>query len=499
MPSSQFLVYLFSGITLTLLCSSCESATGNRPGIYTQPYITATASPLPEPGIVYFWPETVFEWSIDFVVIKQQTYVKVPGKADKPKDGTKPEFKISLAPGSDSINLNTEVRPDYDLGFFIPTRLMAAPKTDVKKLKVTLTDDLILQGIGGEFDDKRADIAGNIIKIGLTLAKLATGVPLIKDFQPEEYLKEEVLDKHKYTFIRQITYDEIKVADEGSFKAVRGDSDFENFIQRVLEGLKKDPKSGIGATYTAPEILTSFKEFALKFKQDGSPTSYTNSKAVYDTLKDHKSYIYPTRKKGAETPKEWIDEEYFRGIPYRIPGRINISLSQDGETMKSIYHNLGESGNIGFVDLSGDKWIDSTYNVSFNTATGGLKEYEVTTSSAAEQISSVISEQLVEAGQAYQAIQTAKKEDNEEQEDANNDLAVYLKEQEIADENIVLQRAIKDMADFEKDIAATNDPAEIKTLEKAIKDSSDLIDKTQNKLRTLERQLYYLKLGYSVE
>ena len=357
----------------------------------------ADASPRLQSGIVYYLPTTRLKVTVPYSVVEERVWSvrpktewthdshHKPAKRDEfgrlvivdedgrvlsrlkddsfaVPDGEQYVLEHKLGPFKnlyvrDQVAVAPIVVADRRIAFRVDPDAMRAFSVVTNEAKLGLTAEGMLQGVNVEFQDRSAEIAGGLLKTGISIAKLVA-----------------VAGKEVH---------EEKVVGVVSVERYIG---FEDFAPQV-------PPTP-GAYVFTYEVVPVFGEFGSKFDSQVSFDSAGRNKVVLGVqcahdLKELSSMDATT----LADEKVWSGEKgdrFLDGIIFRIPAPVLMTVTVDDVTVAQCHQTVAQAGGFAWVPIRNHAFTNSKFGVKVSETTGAATEYTFTGSSAGEKVANTL-------------------------------------------------------------------------------------------------------------
>lgn len=372
---------------LVLVLAGCGGAR-----IASYPYKGAGT---PRPGIIYSLPKTYvtatakFElWIEDAPPAKSEdttpprkdgdparapdpTAAEKQAAEKKAKEEKKRHAVLVLSRDADGLTVASAERKDAAQRYVLDSKDSAW--TDISNHTINVAEDGSLSAVNVTYEDKRADVIGNMVSTAINLAKAAA----VKN--TERVLRPLKKAETGYTF--QATYAAEDLIPP-KLRAIGGVKPFESALSQLKNKEPDDLKARYeGFTWLdnlAPEITLRLKDV------QGAPTRSAN---------DFLAALTPTPKPTGSGNARQKDPApvAIPGVVYRVPGTAIVEIRLEDAPVLQSPINVYQFGDLGFIDIRSRAFSNRTQKLGLTK--GALRTYEKSATSAAASATAVLKTQ----------------------------------------------------------------------------------------------------------
>ncbi|NDY56851.1 hypothetical protein G3N56_08865 [Desulfovibrio sulfodismutans] len=280
-------------------------------------------------GIAFNLPKTQFQLKI--------IYTKRTSENCKDKNSIKVEKPLELTP---------LVVPDPQHAYVIDTSKLEASFVETKNFTLKLNEVGCITSINAEMNDRTSDVIASAVKIPINVAKIiaaaghkdqdAQCIVTVEEIEVVRIIDLEELEFNKDDSVYHATYSDIKKATS------------------LFNGIEPDDE--VKLEFYASESFSRTENDS----KDTIPWKYKNNMS------------------------------YIDGLPYRLPAHVRVIAKVSGHDTKQMSFMIAQSSNVCFLPFSSKMFTERKMAAKFSPSTGGLTEYEFSTSSSAQKLASTL-------------------------------------------------------------------------------------------------------------
>jgi len=383
--------YGFAAIAL-MLC-------GCTTGITSRPVIDQVSN---TEGIFYTLPKTYLKFTAKF-----NLWVEEPAT-----NGPAPRHGVLLLDEKEGLTVTPILRPDPDQRYLLVSK--EGGWSDVSDYLVKISSNGSLETVNASYENKAADVAGNLISTAITIAKavvLKSSTATLRAFNKTDksitfthtYAVDEFSRKNENAAALTLTSLKTQVAGVN-----QGTNTCTGWVYEkvVLDDEMKALKSAV-VDDSVTDFRLAYPGFKWLNSENGNFLGIGKIRAVLQcgAVSNSPSAEAVGNKLGGYNFLWWWKNDIIPGVVYRAPVRASLNVEVEGTPVLDTEVDVYQYGNIGYMDVRSHAFSKRTEKLALSN--GRVTQHEKSATSSVATATKLLSEQMPNLISAIQSLITA--------------------------------------------------------------------------------------------